>query len=325
MANETYLVTGAMGCIGSWVLRHLTDHGAKIVATDLQDDPVRARLLLSDAEIAAITWDHLDVTDTKAASSIVAKHQVTHIIHLAGLQIPFCRANPPLGAAVNVTGTVNIFEAARAHDVKGLVYASSLAALGAPETYDTWPLPDDALPNPATLYGVYKVANEETGRIYAADWNVGSIGLRPYTVYGVARDQGVTADPAKAILAAAAGVPFHIRFSGAIALQHASDVARIFIGCANAEATGAHVFNLRGDVIEIADFVEILKDIAPDAQITYEQNAPLPYPADLSDAGLRSVLGQVPHTPLKDAMANDLSAYRSLLATGKLDLKQLES
>ena len=38
----------------------------------------------------------------------------SRIVHLAGLQIPFCRANPSLGAAVNVTGTINIFEAARA-------------------------------------------------------------------------------------------------------------------------------------------------------------------------------------------------------------------
>ncbi|NNL19119.1 MAG: NAD(P)-dependent oxidoreductase [Boseongicola sp.] len=324
MANETYLVTGAMGCIGSWVLRHLTDQGAHIVATDLQDDPVRARLLLSDAEIADITWERLDVTDTNAVSSVVENHQISHVVHLAGLQIPFCRANPPLGAAVNVTGTVNIFEAVRAHDVKGLAYASSLAALGAPETYDTWPLPDAVRTDPATLYGVYKVANEETGRIYAADWNVGSIGLRPYTVYGVARDQGVTADPAKAILAAAAGVPFHIRFSGQVALQHASDVARIFIGCANAEATDAHVFNLRGDVIEIADFVEMLKEVEPGAKITFENDSPLPYPADLSDAGLRGLLKHVPHTPVREAMQNDIAAYRDLLASGKLDLKQLE-
>lgn len=324
MANETYLVTGAMGCIGSWVLRHLTDQAAQIVATDLQDDPVRARLLLNDAEIDDITWENLDVTDTRAVGSIVEKHRVTHIIHLAGLQIPFCRANPPLGAAVNVTGTVNIFEAARAHSVRGLTYASSLAALGPPDTYDTWPLPDDVLPRPSTLYGVYKVANEETGRIYAADWNVGSIGLRPYTVYGVARDQGVTADCAKAILAAAAGVPFHIRFSGSVALQHASDVAQIFIACAKAEAPDAHVFNLRGDVIEISDFVQTLKDVMPGADITCEENAPLPYPADLSGAGLTRLLGQVPHTPLREAIRNDIAAYRSLLAEGKLDLKQLE-
>jgi len=325
MPNETYLVTGAMGCIGSWVLRHLTDQGADIVATDLQADPVRGRLLMTDPEIAAITWEHLDVTDTKAVSSVVETHGVTHIIHLAGLQIPFCRADPPVGAAVNVTGTVNVFEAARAHNVKGLTYASSLAALGAPTFYDTWPLPDDAPTMPSTLYGVYKVANEETGRIYAADWNIGSIGLRPYTVYGVARDQGITADPAKAILAAAAGVPFHIRFSGPVALQHASDVAQIFIGCAKAETADAKVLNLRGDVIDIADFVETLKNRVPDAQITFEPDTPLPYPADLSDAGLQSVLGHVPHTPLTDAIENDITAYRSLLANGKLDLKQLES
>lgn len=325
MKNQTYLVTGAMGCIGTWVLRHLTDAGAEIIATDLQDDPVRARLLMSDEEIEAITWERLDVTDTGAVSAMVERHKVTHIIHLAGLQIPFCRANPPLGAAVNVTGTVNIFEAARAHDVKGLTYASSLAALGAPEFYDTWPLPDDALPKPSTLYGVFKTANEETARIYAQDWNIGSIGLRPYCVYGVARDQGVTADCAKAILAAAAGVPFHIRFGGSVALQHASDVAQIFIACAQAEATDAHIFNLRNDVIDIADFVDILKVVAPNAQITFDQDTHLPYPADLSDAGLQAQLGQVPHTPLKEAMQQDLAAYKALLQAGKLDLKQLDN
>ena len=324
MTDKTYLLPGAMGCIGAWVLRRLLDRGDTVVATDLSADPVRPRLLLSEDEIARIDWRHLDVTDTKAVADMVGETGTTHIIHLAGLQIPFCRANPPLGAAVNVTGTVNIFEAARAHGVKGLVYASSLAALGPATMYDTWPLPDDAPPKPTTLYGVYKVANEETARIYAADWGVGSVGLRPYVVYGVARDQGVTADCAKAILAAAAGRPFHMRFSGNVAMQHAGDVADIFIGCADAEASDAHVCNLRNDVIAVSDFVAVLKDICPEAKITIAPDADLPFPADLSDAGLRDILGDVPYTPLRTAIERDLEMYRSLIAENRIDLGQLD-
>ncbi len=56
------------------------------------------------------------------------------MIHLAALQVPFCRADPPLGARVNVLGTVNVFEAAeRAGDrMAPVVYASSIAAFDAP-------------------------------------------------------------------------------------------------------------------------------------------------------------------------------------------------
>ncbi len=323
--DKTYLVTGAMGCLGAWVLYHLVEAGARAVATDLSPDPVRPRLVMGESRLGQVTWDRLDVTDTEAVNATVANHGVTHIIHLAGMQIPFCKANPPLGAAVNVTGTVNMLEAARQNDVKGIAYASSLAALGSVDMYDTWPLPDEAKPVPLSLYGVYKVANEETARIYAQDWGVGSVGLRPYVVYGVGRDQGMTADMAKAILAIAAGRPFHIRFSGAVALQYASDAARIFIGAAEAEADKAKICNLRNDVIEVADFVALLKRLYPEADITFEDGAPLPFPADLSDAGLRGLIGTVPHTPLEEAIRADVSRFRTLIDQGAVDLGQLDS
>ena len=119
MSDETYLVTGSMGCIGAWVLKHLTERGVRVVATDLATNPLRPRLLMSEDQLATIDWQTLDVTDTDAVKSLVKAEGVTRIVHLAGLQIPFCRANPPLGAAVNVLGTVNILEAARAADEFG--------------------------------------------------------------------------------------------------------------------------------------------------------------------------------------------------------------
>ena len=324
MKDQTILVTGSMGCIGSWVLRHLLDEDANFIATDLDTDPARPRLLMSDDEIAKINWQSLDVTDTAAVSEMVAAFGVTHIVHLAGLQVPFCRANPPLGAAVNVVGSVNILEAARHNEIQGLSYASSLAALGPPELYPVTPVPDTATPAPSTLYGVYKHANEETARIYWQDWNVGSVGLRPYTVYGVGRDQGLTADIAKAILAIAANRPFHIRYDGPIALQHASDVARIFIDCARKGYQGAAVCNLRNDVITVADIVETLGQMYPQSEITIETGNNLPFPADLDDSGLRSILGAVPHTRLETCIQQDVEQYEALIRQDRIDLTQLD-
>ncbi len=324
MPEEAYLVTGALGCIGAWVLRHLVERNARVISADLGTDPVRPRLVMSDGQVAQVDWKVLDVTDMEAVKALVAEAGVTRIIHLAGLQIPFCKANPPLGAAVNVVGTVNMFEAALASGVSGLAYASSLAVLGPASSYDSWPLGDDAAPDPRTLYGVYKVANEQAARVYAAESGLGSVGLRPCVVYGVGRDQGVTADFAKAILAAVAGLPFHIRSGGTVPMQHASDVARMFIGCADAGVNQARVCNMRNDVIAVSDFVDRLTAIFPGARITYNTDDEFPFPADLSDDGLREILAHIPHTPLEDAMHQDAAMYRDLLERGLIDLGQLK-
>jgi len=81
-----------------------------------------------------------DVSDAKVVKEVVAAANPTAIIHLAGLQIPTCRANPRLGAMVNVIGTINVFEAALAQKAAGgeapvVVYASSAAVLGPKTDY----------------------------------------------------------------------------------------------------------------------------------------------------------------------------------------------
>ena len=323
MTNETFMITGAMGCIGAWVLRNLVQDGAKVVATDLATEPVRPRQVLSADELAQVKFAKLDVTDLKAVRSVVEENEITHIIHLAGLQVPFCRANPSLGAQVNVVGTVNIFEAARHANIQGLAYASSLAVLGPAEDYPEGRVGDDVPLLPRTLYGVYKVANEGTARIYWQDWQVGSVGLRPYIVYGVGRDQGMTSDIAKAVLAAAANRPYHIRFDGPVGLQHANDVAKMFIGAARARHQGAAMCNLRNDVVEVTEFIKLLKAEQPTAEITYATNNPLPFPWDLDDGGLRHILGGMPYTPVQTAIRNDLAHFRALIDKDLIDLNQL--
>ena len=323
MTNETFMITGAMGCIGAWVLRNLVQDGAKVVATDLATEPVRPRQVLSADELAQVKFAQLDVTDLKAVRSIVEENAITHIVHLAGLQVPFCRANPSLGAQVNVVGTVNLFEAARHAGIQGLAYASSLAVLGPAEDYPEGRVGDDIPLLPRTLYGVYKVANEGTARIYWQDWQIGSVGLRPYIVYGVGRDQGMTSDIAKSVLAAAANRPYHIRFDGPVGLQHANDVAKMFIGAARAHYQGAAMCNLRNDVVEVAEFIKLLKAEQPDAQITHATDNPLPFPWDLDDGGLRTILGGMPYTPVATAIRDDLATFRRLIEQGLIDLQQL--
>ncbi len=326
MSAETFMITGSTGCIGSWVMKVLISEGVNVVAADINTEAVRPKLLMSDEELSSIAFVKLDVTDIEKVKTVVSEMSVTHIVHLAGLQVPFCKANPSLGARVNVVGTVNVFEAARANwgQVKGIAYASSLAVLGPGHLYPDKPVKDTAPLYPQTLYGVYKQANEGTAKVYWQDWQIPSIGLRPYIVYGVGRDQGMTSDIAKALLAIAAERPYQVRFDGPVALQYTEDVARMFIQCARSGYEGAAACNLRNDVVDVADFVDMQNATHDSAQITHVTGAPLPFPADLDDSGLQSILGDIPYTPLADAADTTVQLFRKLLGEDKIDLSQLD-
>ena len=115
--RESWLVTGALGCIGAWTVVTLIREGVSVVAFDLGDDDRRLRLIALPEEIERAAFVRGDITEPDVVERVIRDHHVTHVVHLAALQVPFCRENPPLGSRVNVTGTVNVFEAAKRCDL----------------------------------------------------------------------------------------------------------------------------------------------------------------------------------------------------------------
>jgi nucleoside-diphosphate-sugar epimerase len=300
-ANERFLVTGAHGCIGSWVVHELVRAGREVVTFDLSEEPRRLRLLLGD-ETGAVPHVRGDIADAGSLGQAIDAREITNVIHLAALQIPFVRADPPLGARVNVLGTVNVFEAARARELAPVVYASSVAALG-PDGRDT--------AAPSTLYGVFKRANEHTARVYFEEHGVASVGLRPHTVYGVGRDQGVTSAPTTAMLAAAAGTSYRIPYGGASQLQLARDVARAFVAASDAGAEGASVHNLPGRRTAMA---EVVAAIGADS-IGFD-DVPLPLPEETNSSSFAKLVPHFDETPLAEGVEATIARFRELLAAG---------
>lgn len=315
--SDTYLVTGAMGCIGAWTLYHLVKQGKKAVSFDLSDDRSRLNLLLTPDEEAAMTFVKGDLTDFKSVLETLEQHSVNHVIHLAALQVPFCRANPVLGAQVNVVGTVNVFEAAKQAGLRHVVYASSVAVYGPAEDYPPGLVAHDAPFLPRTHYGVYKVANEGTAKVYWYDHGVSSTTLRPYTIYGVARDQGLTSEPTKAMLAAAAGQSYHISFGGRMQFNYASDVARQFIEAADNPLNGAYGFNPGGVVADVAEFAVLIGKLRPGVTVTNDETI-LPFPVGGDGAEYRKHLDSVPDTPLEDGIRETIAHFEQLLAEGRI-------
>jgi nucleoside-diphosphate-sugar epimerase len=314
-APRRYLVTGALGCIGAWTVRVLTEEGIDVVAFDLGHDDHRLRQAVPPGLRDRITRISGDVTDVQFVEKTVADHGVDAIIHLAGLQVPACRANPILGAMVNVTGTITVFEAAKrqlAGDRAPVVYASSVAAYDpdAPTSGEPGLLAGRA----RTHYGVFKRANEGSAYVYWLDDGVPSIGLRPYVVYGPGRDQGVTSEPTRAMLAAASGEGYHISFGGRCQMQYVEDVARTFVSASRSGFQGAQVANLAGSPVHMREIVAAIEAAVPGVagQVSYD-DVQLPFPEQV-ESQVGQLFATPPETPLLKGIGKTIDRFRDYLA-----------
>lgn len=304
--SDRFLVTGALGCIGAWILRTLVREGIPAVGFDLGSDTRRLELIMDAPELGRVELVRGDVTDLDAVGRALDQHGISHVIHLAAMLLPLAKADPPHGALVNVVGTVNVFEAVkrRGDRVRGLAYASSAAVYSGTAAR----LAEDAPPNPATHYGVHKLANEGTARVYWADDGVPSVGLRPYVVYGPGRDHGLTAEPTLAMAAAAQGEAYRIAFGGRLQMHYAPDAARAFIDAARrSEEGGALVANLGGLATHMSEVVAAIEAVAPEAagSITFD-DAPLPFPEEFEGRA-----HPAPVTPLAVAVRETIELFRA--------------
>ncbi|RBI84983.1 NAD-dependent epimerase/dehydratase [Rhodosalinus halophilus] len=301
------LVTGAGGCIGAWTVAILSRSGVPVVAFDLNDARARPALVMGEEGAAALTWETGDIADRGRLDEICDRHGIGAIIHLAGLQVPFCKADPAAGARVNVEGTINVLELARHRRLKRTAYASSVAAHGMPPGGEAV----------ATLYGAYKLANEYTARIYWLDWGVPSVGIRPNVVYGVGRDQGMTSGVSVALAHAARGEAYEIAFGGPVSWLYAGEAAAAFIAAVAREGDDARVFDLNGACISVEDGIEILSRIAPGHRVT-TTGTRLPFPPDLSDGPIRDQLGDYPSIAPEEGIRATYEAFARLAGQGRL-------
>ena len=318
--GERYFITGAQGCIGSWIVKTLIERGDAPIVFDRSDDSRHLRAIMKAGELARVRFLIGDITDRAAVLSALDESEAQRVIHLAGLQVPTCKADPVLGARVNVVGSLNVFEAARETEAKVVVYASSAAVYGFND--DDVALDETAHCEPSTHYGVFKLTNEGNARVYFMDHGLSSIGLRPLTVYGVNRDTGLTSDPTKAMKAAVLGRPFHIRFSGATDFQYVADTAAAFIACADKAPQGAHVFNLHGETLTVDHIASFINKAARADLVTFS-GPPIPIAPAIDDSAVRRAIGPLPSTPFADGIGATMKRFAELRDSGTLDTSDL--
>jgi nucleoside-diphosphate-sugar epimerase len=311
-----FFVTGASGCIGGWVVKNLVEAGHVVYALMPHPEKVeKLKIIMKPEDIQKIIVLPGDITNPDLVRAAVFLSGSEYIIHLAALQMPFCRANPAMGARVNVEGTINIFEAAKAAGIKKVVYSSSTAVYGNAADYPGGEFNHDSPLIPRSFYGVYKQDNEWAAKVYYEEAGVSSIAIRPFVVYGPLRDQGMTSTPTAAVKAAVRGEAYEISYGGPAEFQFADDTAKAFIAAAEKEYTGVAVYNLGGGTVSMEQIVAAIEKAAPGAKgkITFK-NIPLPFPRHHDTGELAKLVGPVCQTPLEEGIRISAEYFRAALA-----------
>jgi nucleoside-diphosphate-sugar epimerase len=178
---STALVTGIAGFIGSSIARGLLAEGATVRGLD----NLSTGHLSNIEEIRGqIDFRQGDVLDEHAVAS--ACQGVDYVFHEAAIpSVPKSVADPIGTNGPNLTGTLNVLEAARKAGVKRVLYAASSAAYGDDPTL---PKTEAMLPAPLSPYAVQKLAGEHYLASYARVFGLETVALRYFNVFGPRQD-----------------------------------------------------------------------------------------------------------------------------------------
>lgn len=284
--------------MGSWVARRLLARGlsVRVFATREDRSPLEA-IMGSGARNAE--WYVGDVSNIAHVEE--AARGCDAIIHIAAMLGPASAADPLRCMAVNLGGTLNMFEVAKRLGIGRLIYTSSAAVFG--------PV-DGAHPFPSSHYGAFKLAEEGSARAYFEADGLPSIGFRPFVVYGPGREKGLSAGPSFACRAAARGEPYVMPFTGRTNFVYVDDCASAYEEALFVQPTKAEIFNLAGDAVTVDDFLDAVRRAEPSAQLRAE-GAPLPFAPDLAPDGREMLLPNIQRTALTDGVAATVDYYRT--------------
>ena len=297
----------------------MLEQGHRITAIDLEHNTKRWELILTPAQIEQVQFRAVRIEEAEKVKKVFDEMTPDAVIHLAGLQVPACRANPISGAKVNVIGTLAIFEAALSLSKRPkVVYASSAAVFGSDADYDTPSVGNSAMPKPSTHYGAFKLCNEYCAQAYWVDKQFPSVGFRPLTVYGPGRDIGLTSFPSRAIAAALLGECLEIPFQSVTTYIYVEEVADFLISAALQPQHAAISYTMGGDAVDTPTFIKTLDQQIPGAieRITYSE-AHLPIASHLDDHELRRAYPKVSRISLDEGIRRTIEIYRAAIARGR--------
>jgi UDP-glucose 4-epimerase len=314
----TVVVTGGTGFVGAATGARLLELGVERVV--LADAKIESSYLGALADDPRVEVAQLDITDVGLVAEFfsgIRPHAVVHLAAVMGDERTDATA-VRTRTDVNIIGSINVLEAARAAGTKRVVAASTIVLLGPDDAYppESLPLNETApvqIGTRSRLYSAGKLYLENVAEWYTENTELDVRVIRPSTVYGPGRLNGmkVVSDFITAALNGETDGPQVPDV--AMNLIHVDDMAAFFaeLALVPAERLGEQVvFNSGGDACTLSEIVEILEELAPGVSLAHRlipvtgRERDLGWPLSISGAAIERAVGHPrKYTPIKVGVA----------------------
>ena len=259
-----FLVTGGAGFIGSHVCEQLLHEGHSVWTFDDLNSfysPKLKRRNLRDIQSLAKPFEFIqgDITDRAAIDELFSTAKFDQVIHLAArADVQPSLEEPALYQRVNVEGTVNIFEAARLHDVKKIIIASSSSVYGV--NSKTPFAESDPIFSAISPYAASKLACEALGHVYHHVYGLDIVMLRFFTVYGPRQRPDLAIRKFATLIQAGKPIPVFGDGSTARDYTYITDILDGIMACTQKEF-GYEIFNLgESETVKLSRLIELLEN-----------------------------------------------------------------
>lgn len=263
--QKKVVVTGAAGFIGFHLALELLSQGWSVVGvdsiTDYYDPRIKHKRLAMLRKYPAFHFYKVNIAKYPALEKILKAEKPDEIVHLAAQAgVRYSLTNPWAYVESNKLGTLNIFEAAKRLGIARVVYASSSSVYGLNEKSPMHE--DDRTDTQISVYAASKKANEALAHSYNHLYDIETVGLRFFTVYGVwGRPDLALFKFVKNILA---GKPIDVYGHGKMkrSFTHISDiVAGIAAILGQKPRSRNTVYNLGGaEALPLLDFIKLIEE-----------------------------------------------------------------
>lgn len=273
MANTTMtLVTGATGFLGPHLVWEAAAHGT-VVAVDRRapDETVKAFIARDPLRAERVTWAQADVTDYDALATTVYGLSITHVIHAAAItpNAAVEEAGMRQTIAVNVLGTANALDLARALGAKRTIVFSSSSVYA---TNDESPVTEDAPWRDTSAYAVSKQSIERLMAHAVEGFGMDVVAVRPAALFGQLERPTGAREAMSGIYglmhAALQGDELRVHDDGAVRdPTAASEVARAVVSLLHAPPLPHRVYNLgSGRGYTMTDILTAVQSAVPDVR-----------------------------------------------------------
>jgi UDP-glucuronate 4-epimerase len=315
-----FLVTGGAGFIGSHVCERLLLSGHAVWALDdLNDfyDPQLKRRNLRELQSLARPFEFVfgDLTQRATVDELFGSVRFDQVLHLAARAgVRPSLEEPALYQRVNVEGTVNVLEAARRHQVKKLIIASSSSVYGVNSKV---PFAEgDPISHPISPYAASKLACEALGHVYHHVYGLDVVMLRFFTVYGPRQRPDLAIHKFARLITEGKPLPVFGEGSSARDYTYITDILDGLIACTQREF-GYQIYNLgESQTVTLNQLIQLLENALGRTAILNHQPAqpgdvPITY-ADISKA--RAQLDYRPRVGIREGIPRFVEWFKSLSA-----------